>query len=420
MRSFFLSLVLLLSFSMSASGQTNPMDDGVATCGVPVCGLTDTMTALRGLNGDQRGMYALNMKSKYKDATDKNVLENLYNAGKAMKTLFAELKDEDWVQRAAADLVNTAVFNLAKFGDVNGKKMIGYYKEFGTQTFRYNLIAHWQSTLVKIEDVSVLNELVVFASGARDHSISINDEEWVPRAASALISEITMKLTNLDPAHEGLYSVALDEASLATGVLPFDRIAVLDSSSSKNLVVSFINTRLRVIVYTYSNAEIAGNKVSGLYLSNGEMANRFSFELNRMTGEVSGVVESIIHDRLVFAGKQLFSTRSVFAGKAPRELTQKDILGTFNGELAGVKGKLTIRSFRENVYSAVFTSATGSLIINFQGKFFPKNGVISLTSGDKIKLTLSLRETANGAAWVGASFSTTTGTHSNASFAPLN
>ena len=55
-----------------------------------------------------------------------------------------------------------------------------------------------------------------------------------------------MKLTYLDPIHEGLYSVTLSDASQTVGTLAFDKIAVLDSSSSKNLVVSFINSILCV------------------------------------------------------------------------------------------------------------------------------------------------------------------------------
>jgi hypothetical protein len=373
------------------------------------------------MNGDQRGMFALNLKSKFKDATDQKVLENLHMLSLQLGNLSRELKDEDWVIRAAVDLTNTVIFNLAKYAEVDGTKLVSYYKLFGTQTFRYNLIAFWQTQLTQIEDVKTLNELVNFAEGARAHSISVNDEEWVPRAATSLITEITIKLTHLDPAHEGLYDVALTDASQSVGILPFDRIAVLDSSSSKNLVVTFINSKLKVIVYTYSNAEINGNKVSGLFLSSGEMANRFSFDLNRKNGEIVGLIESTKHDKIEFSGTQLFSTRSVFAGKSPKEVTTKDVLGTLKGELAGIKGNLTIRSFRENVYSAVFVSTTGSIVINFQGKFYPKNAVISLTSNEKIKLTLSLRELENGmTGWTGASFSTTTGTYTKAFFNPLN
>lgn len=416
----FIQLTLLLGMLSPAFAQTTSVDDGVATCGVPVCNMAEQMTALRAMNGDQRGMFAINLKAKFKDSSDQKILENLHKLSIELGALSTELKDEDWVVRAATDLTNTVVFNLAKFSAVNGEKLVSYYKQFGTQTSRYNLIAYWQTQLVNIEDVSVLNELVTFAEGARGHSISMNDEEWVPRAASSLISEITIKLTHLDPAHEGLYNVTLTDASQAVGVLPFDRIAVLDSSSTKNLVVSFINSKLKVIVYTYNNAEISGNKVSGLFLSSGEMANRFSFELNRKTGEVVGMIESTKHDKIEFAGTQLFSTRTVFAGKSPKEVTSKDIIGTLNGELAGIKGTLTIRSFRENVYSAVFTSTTGSIVINFQGKFFPKNAVLSLTSNDKIKLTLSLRENESGVTgWTGASFSTTSGTFSKAFFNTL-
>jgi hypothetical protein len=409
----FIQITILLGMLSPAFAQTTP------SCGVPVCSMSEEMSTLRAMNGDQRGMYAMNLKAKYKDSTDTKVLENLFKLSDELITLSTEVKDQDWVIRACIDLKNTLLTNLAKYSEIDAAKLISYYKAFGTPASRYNLINYLQSQLVNIEDVASLNELVAFSEVARDVSISLNDEEWIPRQISSFISEITIKLTNLDPAHEGLYNVTLTDASQAVGVLPFDRIAVLDSSSAKNLVVSFINSKLKVTVYSYTNAEINGNKVSGLFLSHGDMANRFSFELNRKTGEVVGSIESTKHDKIDFAGTQLFSTRSVFAGKSPKEVTAKDILGSMKGELAGVKGTLTIRSFRENVYSATFAADTGSLVINFQGKFFSKNAVLSLTSNDKIKLTLSLRNNEAGAAvWQGASFSVTNGTTSKASFSP--
>lgn len=413
-------LTLALSLlSPMAFAQTNPIEDGVAACGVPACSIKDTVTALKQMNGDKRGMFAMNLKAKYKDTSDAKILENLYQLSLQMKTLSEELKDEDWIVRAAADLTNTVVFNLAKYSTVDGTKLVTYYKMFANQTSRYGLISYWQGKIASIEDLNVLNELVTFAEGARTHSINVNDEDWVARAAGSLISDITIKLTHLDPAHEGLYDVTLTDASQAVGILPFDRIAVLDSSSAKNLVVVFINSRLKMTVFSYNSAEINGNRVSGLFLSNGETANRFSFELDRKTGKVAGQIESTTHDKIEFSGKQLFSTRSVFSGKVPHEVDASDVIGTMKGELAGVPGTLTVRTFRENIYSATFAATTGSIVINFQGKFFPKNAVLSLTSADKIKLTLSLRETDKGIKWTGASFSTTTGTHAKATFEPL-
>lgn len=386
----------------------------VEMCDVPVCSIQDTIAQMRSMTADQRGMYALSLKNTHKDATDQKVLENLYQASMEMKALVAELKDADWIQRAASDLFNTTVLNLAKHSEVDGARMGHYYTELTNATSRYALISHWQTKLSTEEDVDVLKELIIFADAARTHSAKISDEDWIPRAATSLISEITIKLTNLDPAHEGLYDVTV-HSNKGIDALAFDRIAVLDSSSSKNLVVALINTRLRVIVHTFSQAEIMGNTVTGLALSNGEMATKLSLTLDRQTGDVDGTIQSTRHGVTKFSGRQLVSTRSVFAGTAPRGLSSKDVLGTMRGELAGVQGHMTINSFKENVYSATFISDTGSIILNFQGKFFAKRGVLSLTSADKVKLTLSLRDHM----WSGFSFSTTTGTHSEASFSTV-
>lgn len=411
MKSFLVGSTICLSLLIPAVGFS--YDSLNLSCDVPVCSISDTMTQLRGMTGDQRGMFALNLKNQYKDSTDQKVLANLRESGLQMKALFQELGDEDWVQRAAADLVAGAVYNLAKLSH-DGAELVSYYKELSNQTFRFNLITHWQSQLKTIEDLELLQQLIIFADGARAHSIAINDEDWVPRQASTLMSELTIKLTQLDPVHEGLYSVEVHGNNKSIDALAFDRIAVLDSSSSKNLVVAFINSRLRVIVHTFSQAEIMGNTVKGISMPSGAPATRFSFELDRRTGMISGSVEST-NDTMDFTGTQLESTRTVFAGKAPHEVSQKDIIGTMIGEMGGVKGKLTIRSFQENVYSATFVSDTGSIVLNFQGKFFPKNAVLSLTSNEKVKLTMSLRE----AGWSGFSFSTTTGTSSKATFSTV-
>jgi hypothetical protein len=402
-------LIVLTTFSLTSVAKA---------CDVAICDIPAQMTELRAKNGDQRGMYAINLKAQYKDATDTAILLNLQEAGTAMKQLFTELKDEDWVVRAASDLVNHVVLSLAKYSEINGEALAGYYRILDGQTSRYAMITHWQSQLATIEVASELNELVVFAANARERSTEVGDEDWVGRAATSLITDITIKLTSLDPVHEGVYDVAMTEASLALGTLAFDKMAVLDSSSSKNLVVVFINSKLRVTAHSFTNAEIKGNEVTGLVLSNGDISKKVSFTINRTTGAVSGVIESTKSDAIEFSGSQLFSTRQVFAGKTPRVVTQNDVLATLSGQLAGISGKLAIKSFLTNVYSATFTSDNGSIVMSFQGKFFPKTGVLSLTSADKLKLVVSLREKNGVEAWSGFSFSTVTGKVAPATFAP--
>lgn len=386
-------------------------------CGLPACDIPAKMAELRAKNGDQRGMYALNLKAEFKDSTDQAVLGNLMELGKEMKALFTELKDEDWVVRAASDLINTSILNLARLPNTSGSELASYYRQLDNQTARYNLITFWHSQLAGLEDVEFLNGLVTFAAVARERSVEVGDEDWVSRAATTLITDITIKLTALDPVHEGVYDVQMSEASLALGTLAFDKMLVLDSSSSRNLVVVFLNSRLRVAAYTFSGAEIKGNEVSGLFLSNGDIAHKFSFTIDRLSGSVAGRVESTKFDAIDFEGTQAFSTRSVFAGKPSRAVTAADVIGQMKGEVAGIKGTLAVKSFSTNVYSATFTSTNGSVVMSFQGKFFPKNGVLSLTANDKIKLVLSLREKEGVEAWRGNSFSLTTGSIGTAVFA---
>jgi hypothetical protein len=412
--------LLALSLPLSIFAQVGPLDDGISTCGVPLCSLSEAMTALKAMNGDQRGMYAINLKAKYKDSKDLKVLNNLFESALEMKNLFNSLKDEDWVIRSANDLLNTSLLGLAKYSPINGSQFVSFYKELSDQTSRYAMISHWQSQVVNVDEVSDLEKLIEFADGAREHSLKINDEDWVSRAATAMITDITVKLTLLDPAHEGLYDVVMDQASLDAGVYPFNRIAVLESSSTQNLVVTFINTKHKRIVYSFSNSEIKGNSVSGKFLSNGDMAYSFEFSLDRKSGAIEGFVENTTSEIINFTGKQMFSSRTVFKGELPFAISEKDIVGTMNGELAGLAGKLSIKSFHANVYSATFVSNSGSVIIHFQGKFFSKKGVLSLTSNNQMKLTMSLRKNVNGVVeWSGVTVSTKTGTATDARFNKL-
>jgi hypothetical protein len=408
----------MLSMPAVSFAQT-ALEDGMTECNLPVCSLEATLAELRAMNGDERGMYAINLKSKYEDNTDVAVLENVYDLAVALRELTIELDDEDWVWRSANDLSNAMLVGMSKYSPVNGDNFVGLYKKLSNQTARYNMISYWQGKMTEMENIAQLEELIVFATGAREHSIAIDDEGWIARAASSLASEITIKLTALDPAHEGLYDVTIDQAVLDTGVFAFDRVAVLDSSSKDNLVVVFINSKFRRIVYKYVHAELLGNTIKGKFLSSSDLANTFEMTINRTTGEVTGTVKTTKTVDINFSGKQLFSTRTAFRGEVPYAITSEDVLGKMKGEIAGLKGTLTVKSFSTNVYSATFISDSGSIVMHFQGKFFAKNGVLSLTNGDKTKLTLSLRDSENGPMWGGYSFSTKTGTVTTATFAPV-
>jgi len=396
-----------------------PLDDGVAECGVPVCNLTESIDELKKVDHNARGSYAIMMMEKYGKSEDAKILENLYTASTAMTPVYHELGDTDWVLRSIYDLKDAVVLSLSKSGEADAKKLSALYAELSDQNQRFGMLSFWGSKVDSIETVGALEELVTFGTNAREISTELGDDAWVGRAAGDLISKITVKLTALDPAHEGLYNVTIDESILPEDFFGFDKVTVLESSSDKNLVVTFINSKYRRTVFSFTHAEIAGNTVRGKVLSNTQVANTFEFTLDRTNRTIVGNIETTASEVINFEGKQEVSTNEVFRGQTPYELTEKDILGALEGELAGVKGKLMIKTFKKNVYSATFRSNNGILLIHFQGKFFPKTGVLSLTNGESLKLSLSLRGTEEEAMWTGFAFNTKNGTATKASFAPL-
>jgi hypothetical protein len=409
-----ITLAALTSVSMAG-----PLDDGIDVCGVPVCDLAESIEELKKVDLDTRGVYAISLMNKYKKSKDKKILNNLYVASKAMTPIYLELGDTDWVLRSIYDLKNAIVSALSKNSEVNSDKLTGYYKELSGQNTRFAMIRFWSEKIKTNEVISELEELIVFAIAAREFSTEQGDEAWVGRSATELVSTATVKLIALDPAHEGLYTVEIDESNLEEGFFGFDKVTVLDSSSSDNLIVTFINTKFQRTVYTYTHAEIVGNIVQGKYLSNTSVANSFEFILDRASKTIVGKIEKTDSSVINFAGKQDVSTNQVFSGEVPYELSEKDILGTLQGELAGVAGSLKIKTFKRNIYSATFRSTNGILLVHFQGKFFPKSGVLSLTNGEKLKLSLSLRETEAGINWNGFAFNTKNGTATKAKFSAL-
>lgn len=411
------ALIVSLSVPQLVMAQSaDPLDDGVATCGVPVCSAMATVEVLKTLNENQRYNYTNKLVTAYKDSKDIKVLENLLSIAKEIKALTTSMGDADWVIREASTLANNSIFNLAKFSEPNAKNMLSLFAQLDNATKRYEVISHFQTELVNIEDTAVLNELVAFAIGAQKYTIQIGDESWIPRAASTLASDITVKLNALDPVHEGVYTVAVVQGD--NKVLAFDKVVVLDSSSEENLVVNFMNSKLNTIVFSYSHATLVGNTISGKLISNGSLSSAFEMNFNRSTGALKGTITTTRSKQIVFKGNQNFSARTIFAGKVPYSLTENSIIGDMKGEILGIKGTLSIQSFLPNVYSASFVADNGLVVIDFKGKFFAKNGVLALTHANKVKLTLSLRQTANGVLWKGASYSSTNGKVIEASFIP--
>jgi hypothetical protein len=390
-----------------------PLDDGTAVCGVPVCEITTTMTALSELDENQRYNYTNKLVYTYAESKDANVLENLMAVAREIKTLTTDLGDADWVIREASTLLNNSVFNLAKYSPVDADKLTGLFKQLDNQTKRYEVIAYWQNELANIEDLAVLNDLVLFSLNAKEVSIAAGDEAWVPRAASSLASEITVKLTALDPVHEGVYTVKMMDN---TKGVAFDKVVVLDSSSEENLVVMFLNSKFNKVAYSYTNAKIIGNTIEGKLISNGSLSSTVKMTVDRATGMLTGTITSTRDDAISFEGSQDFSTREVFAGNSPVTVTKEDILKPLRGEILGIAGTLKLKEFNPGVYAASFVADNGFVVINMVGKFYAKNAVLSLTHKNMVKLVLALRDTEEGVMWRGSSFSTKNGAVAPATF----
>lgn len=395
-----------------------PLEDGLSSCGVPVCDMDATLEALAPLTENQRYNYASELIEKNSDTKSIEVLENLVHLSKRLKALSIEKGDADWVIRTISTLGNNAILNLTKYSEIKADSLIELYKQLDTASKRYEVISFYQAQIANMESLTELSELVKFAKLAQSHSIYLEDESWIPRSAAQLASDATVRLVAIDPGHEGIYTI--NALRTDSRILDVDKIVILDSSSDKNLVVNFINTKHNRIVFSYSEAVIVGDQITGKITTSNTMSSQFELNLNRLSGDVSGKIITTGAGSVTFSANRTFSVNEIYEGVNPEGmLSDKDILGTMNGQIMGIEGSLSIHTFSPNVYTASFVSNRGEIKIDFVGKFFPKKGVIALTHKNKIKLVLSLRKKGDERKWQGASFTITNGKVSKASFTPL-
>jgi hypothetical protein len=411
LNTFAVATVILPGISFAGG----PLDNGVDECGVPVCDITATVNALSALNENQRFNYTTNLKTTFSKSKDVSILENLYEVSGEIKKLTIRSNDADWVVREPTNLANSVVINLAKYSAVKSSTISKYFKMLTSGDERNKVIYFWSTFVDSNENISKLIELSDFAQQAKVISIEAGDESWISRNAEALVSKITIKLTQLDPAHEGLFDVRITNELTVPGILPFDKISVLDSSTSSNLVVVFYNSKFKRKSFEFSNAAISGSTITGQIVSNMTTSKKFKITLDRNTGLMYGNIEST-DSTIEFVGRQAFSTRSVFKGEVPYALTANDAIGSFDGKLGSLEGTLTVKSFKPGIYSATFRTKSGAVKVDFLGKFFPKNGVLSLTNKNDMKLIVSLRKVGEDVKWNGFTFNSKNPSYKTATF----
>lgn len=414
-----LAALLAAPFASTAAtwSSVDPLENGIPLCGVPVCEMEKTIEKLRELNENQRYNYANRLLREHSKSQDETVLDNLVESAQRLKELSIELGDADWVVREASNLGNAALLSLTKHSRFEAKKILGYYKRLDSGAKRYEAISHYQQELLRIEDADKLSELARFAKEAQRVSVLLGDEAWISRAAESLAQEATVKLVSLEPSHEGIYTIKTKGND--GSVLDFDKIIVLDSTSQENLVVNFVNSKHKEVVFSYSGSLIVGNKVEGKMVSSAAMGSKFHFVFERESGAVKGELETSRGAKIQFQGVRVFSVAQVFEGQAPDELEEADALGTMKGSIMGIQGELSVHSFEPQVFSASFVADKGELKIDYAGKFYPEKGVLALTHKDKSKLVLALRKEGDKLVWKGVSYSVLNGKISKAQFEPL-
>lgn len=386
-------------------------------CDVPVCNIETAIEELRSKSENERYTFINQLKADYKDSNDVKVLKNLLDTAKAIEGLTIELGDADWVTREAVLLANDSVVSLAKYTKPVGSDIAFLFKQIDSEGKRYEVLSYYMQKVESIEDPLVLEQIIEFALQAKKQAVADGNDGYVSRACDTLAENASVRIVALDPGHEGVYEVELEKE--IDNLLTIDRIVVLDSTSQDNLVVNFINTKYKKIVFSYQGAVILGNTIKGSSIGEGAMSSQFELKFNRRSGKVEGFISTTRTKDISFSGQRAFEVSSIFEGEKPYEITANDVIGEMEGKIGDVEGTLIIQNFVPGVYSASFIAKKGELKIDYNGKFYPKKGVLSLTHKNSNKLVISLRNYYNKAKWKGAAFTSITGNVEKAIFSPI-
>lgn len=393
---------MLFSFFLNATSKAN-------TCDVPVCNIPETVEQMRNQKQGARYNVLKALTEENKNSKDVKGLENLMAFAQAVKVLFQEVKEDDWMIDAANVLIKRSILGISKYSAANGQNLIDLFKQLPNQSGRYEVIQHWYSSVEDIYNADTLQELLIFAEGAQLHSIAVEDESWVAEKARGLMKAATKRLVKLDPFHEGVFQIQTN-CQADCDIVPVDRMVVLNG---KTLSVYFFSTQFDSVIYKFNNVTLLGDEIRG-DTSTDQGAAFFTANLSRKEKTINGqIFDTKSAAGASFTGISIHTITNFFRQTPPQELALEAVKGVYQGSIGASKGELIIKGFIPKSYVATFNSHDGQQRIFFEGTFLPQLGVLELIHSDgnnSMKLVIKLTELdSTREIWTGSMFATRNG-----------
>ena len=171
--------------SPSAYAQTD-------TCGVPVCDIPSRIQDFRSNPQGTRYQWVLAYTAQANDSSDARVLKNLSAFAAALRPVFVELNEEDWMVRSVDNLASVALQKLSTADGTSVDELIGYFTALTGDSDRLPVLKFWRGKIAAATTQAALvdlNRFFSFAIGATS-----TNQSWVTEQATGGSDDISARM----------------------------------------------------------------------------------------------------------------------------------------------------------------------------------------------------------------------------------
>jgi hypothetical protein len=385
-------------------------------CTLPVCDIPAQIEVLRNDSQNDRFQFITVLQKTYHNSDDATALQNLREFGTAAVALLKEVREEDWLVRAAKTLHDEAVVGLAKYErPLSSDHLISYYRELETQDTRFLILSYWTAQIPTLDDTATLSGLITFVTEARKISLAAKEDDYMLRQCDQILEKASTRYTQVNPFHEGLYYVKVTcrpdprvKMPCSSLAMSIDRMVVMDTQSTNGLVVSMSASGPELTVFEYALASFSDRIFKGTTRTL-QRPSEFTAKIDRTTGLIEGTLTTtqtlgINYDFIATPVR----TGLAFDRNDPLS-DQEEIAGLYRGYVGDQVGQFIVRKFSDGTYKASWmTDGENYFQIDYQTEVtVAKKGLISFVAHPpgRAELKLFLQKTSGpcGTFWSGFS-----------------
>jgi hypothetical protein len=340
-------------------------------CNVPVCDVAAELKNMASKNQNYRFQLLSRLRQENSKEKDEQRLNNLLFFARAAVTLIQNIGDEDYVLREAKSLRDQSVFLLVQWVWRDCQRLSSGYGELAAETQRYATLDFFLRRVEALKNDSELKELACFAEKAESISRTLEDADYVARAAVQLGAALATQRLEVINGWEGAFRLTQIDGPLADEA---DRLQLILFSSGGELgiVASLSHPDLRPVIFQ----KLAFSEGPHSLASRQSFASAVPSVLNLRFDEKFANITGTFLDPVEFK-KIHFSARREISVHAFSDLpcSEDDLLGVHRMEAAGKAGRFAIERIGPRQLAAVFSADDSSIRLPFAfGRYNPATG----------------------------------------------